>query len=154
MKFKRTRWGPNNKRPRGRPRKVIDFKMLDRLCEIQCTIDEICSVLDVTDATLNARCQERFGCDFSVYYEQRRSHGKVSLRRMQYIKAMSGNTTLLMWLGKQWLGQAEKTQLSGDKEKPLSVMVVYEDGHPYSGTHDVESSSNGVSNGTVPSPTQ
>ena len=37
---------------RGRPPKEIDKEQFEKLCEIQCTRDEICEVLDVTDKTL------------------------------------------------------------------------------------------------------
>ncbi len=40
-----------------------------------------------------------------------RLQGKASLRRKQYEIAMSGNTTMLIWLGKQALGQSDKQEI-------------------------------------------
>ena len=38
--------------------------------------------------------------------------GKASLRRKQYEVAMGGNCTMLVWLGKQYLGQTDKIDAS------------------------------------------
>ena len=44
--------------------------------------------------------------------------GRVSLRRRQYEVAMAGNVVMLIWLGKNILGQAEKVeQRTVDKER-------------------------------------
>ena len=40
----------------------------------------------------------------------------ISLRRAQYQVAKDGNPTMLIWLGKQWLGQSEKP--SADVAEP------------------------------------
>jgi hypothetical protein len=46
----------------------------------------------------------------------RRSQGtrKRFMRRKQMEVAMSGNVTMLIWLGQQYLGQADKETVSGD----------------------------------------
>ena len=42
----------------------------------------------------------------------------MSLRRMQFEKAQTGNTTMLIWLGKQMLGQKDKIETS-EENTPL-----------------------------------
>ena len=55
---------------------------------------------------------------FTDYFEQKSSFGKASLRRRQYKLAEEGNPTMLIWLGKQWLGQSEKKEITiADKEE-------------------------------------
>ena len=39
--------------------------------------------------------------------------GKASLRRMQYGAANKGNVTMQIWLGKQYLGQNDKQEITG-----------------------------------------
>lgn len=34
-----------------------------------------------------------------------------------------GATGMLIWLGKQWLGQKDKTEIAGDKENPLKLRI-------------------------------
>lgn len=90
-----------------RPRKELDYTQARRLAEIQCTMEEIAHVLGVSDTKLKRDVQ------FREIYEAARQKGKTSLRRMQWKAATRGNTAMLIWLGKQFLGQAEKHELSG-----------------------------------------
>lgn len=101
---------------RGRPKKEIDQKEFEGLCELQCTLNEVCGFFDVTDKTLNAWCKQTYGATFSEVFAKKRQAGKISLRRKQYQTAMSGNPRLLIWLGKQWLGQSESPAESIDTE--------------------------------------
>ncbi|HLC04806.1 MAG TPA: hypothetical protein VJK02_17360 [Anaerolineales bacterium] len=40
----------------------------------------------------------------------------MSLRRLQLAKAKRGNVVMLIWLGKQFLGQSDKREVSGGIE--------------------------------------
>lgn len=97
-----------------RPRIEIDFGELDKLCGLQCSQAEIASWFDVSIDTIEARIKERTGLSFPEYFEQKRGKGKIALRRKQYEAAMAGNTTLLIWLGKQYLGQSDKIESKND----------------------------------------
>ena len=46
---------------------------------------------------------------FSETYKRYSQNGKISLRRYQY-KQAEHNPTMAIWLGKQWLNQAEKIE--------------------------------------------
>ena len=91
----------------GRPKKEIDYEMVGRLAAIQCTEEEIGIVLDIDKRTLQ-RDKE-----FCRLFNIKKQEGKASLRRMQWKKAESGNATMLIFLGKQYLGQADKQELTG-----------------------------------------
>lgn len=84
------------------------FKQFEDLCYIQCTQAEICNVLDVDPDTLANKLQEHYGMGYSEAYKKFSDGGKMSLRRMQFRKAQEGSNTMLIWLGKQYLGQSEK----------------------------------------------
>ena len=90
-----------------RPKKLINKSQFESLCAIQCTKEEICDVLQVTEKTLNNWCKEEYGESFSLIFKQKKSLGKTSLRRNQWKLAEKGNTTMLIWLGKQLLKQSE-----------------------------------------------
>jgi len=94
----------------GRPKKVIDQEQFEELCKIQCTKDEICNVLKCDEKTLTGWCNSTYNLGFSEIYIKLSAFGKSSIRRAQYKAAMAGNTTMLVWLGKQYLGQHEPTQ--------------------------------------------
>lgn len=84
----------------------INKKQFEALCAIQCTQEEILSVLDMTDKTLNSWCKSTYGLNFSDVFKQKRQGGKASLRRMQW-KLAENNVTMGIWLGKQYLGQSD-----------------------------------------------
>lgn len=97
--------------PGGRPRKELSdekFKQLVAMIRIQCTQDEICGIFDMTAETLNERLMERGEESFSTLYKKHQDEGKSSLRRMQWKAAEEGNATMLIWLGKQVLGQRDR----------------------------------------------
>ena len=102
-----------------RPKKVINQKQFESLCAIQCTQEEICNVLDVTDKTLTRWCNEVYNLSFSEVYEQKRDIGRMSLRRNQFKLAEGGNTTMQIWLGKQVLKQSENPVMDNIKLKEL-----------------------------------
>ena len=95
-----------------RPRKEIDFNELEKLCGLQCTAEEIAGWFGVSVDTIERRVKEKYDIGFAEYFDQRRSDGKISLRRRQFQTAMSGNPSLLIWLGKQYLGQSDKQDIS------------------------------------------
>ena len=104
-----------------RPKKNINQKQFETLCSIQCTEEEICNVLEVTDKTLTRWCKETYGKGFSDVYAEKRDLGKVSLRRQQWKAAEKGNITMQIWLGKQMLGQSESPIQDKIKLKELEL---------------------------------
>ena len=108
--------------PGGRPKKKIDYNIVEELSNIQCTQEEIASVLNISVRTLQ-RDEE-----FCRIYKNGMDKGKQSLRRMQWSAAKEGNTTMLVWLGKQYLGQSDKQNVtneitSGDFTKALGNFI-------------------------------
>lgn len=84
---------------------------------IQCTVEEICSVLGISDSTISRRCKEDHKINIEEYIQQKANGGRASLRRMQYKKAQEGNPTMLIWLGKQYLGQKDNLELSKETDR-------------------------------------
>jgi len=93
------------KKANGRPKKVIDYELVERLSMIQCTQEEIAGSLKISVRTLQRNEK------FCRIYKNGIENGKKSLRRMQWDAAGKGNTTMLIWLGKQYLGQREPVQV-------------------------------------------
>ena len=90
--------------------KEIDYTKLDAMCAIQCTGEECAAILGIDYDTLNNGLKRDGKGGFSEYFKLKGASGKMSLRRKQFEQASSGNSTMLIWLGKQWLGQAEKNE--------------------------------------------
>lgn len=92
----------------GRPKKEIDKKQFETMCGLQCTRDEICAILDIEDDTLNRWCKETYdGKTFSAVFEEKRSLGKMSLRRAQF-KLAEKSAAMAIFLGKNYLGQTDQ----------------------------------------------
>jgi hypothetical protein len=100
----------------GRPPKEIDQTQFEKLCALQCTIDEFCCYFEVDDMTLNAWCKRTYNKSFSEIFRVKKGSGKISLRRKQFEVALAGNPTMLIWLGKNMLGQAEKSEVEVKSE--------------------------------------
>ena len=100
----------------------IDWEQAKRLAGILCTNEEIASVLDVSHETLNLHCNETHGMSFGKWADQYRDTGRASLRRAQYKSAVEQlNPTLLVHLGKNYLGQADKQDHSHTIKTPTIV---------------------------------
>lgn len=52
--------------------------------------------------------KRKYRLTFKEYYAQKSVAGVASLRRKQFELAQAGDRTMLIWLGKQRLGQSEK----------------------------------------------
>lgn len=98
-----------------RPPLEIDEKLVEGLARIHCTYEEIASVVGCSTDTLARR--------FADLIEQGRQQGKTSLRRKQYEVAMSGDRAMLIWLGKQLLGQSERQEITGANGSPLTTFL-------------------------------
>tara|TARA_R110002074_G_scaffold365659_1_gene539438 strand:+ start:1095 stop:1490 length:396 start_codon:yes stop_codon:yes gene_type:complete len=105
-----------------RPLIPIDYKKLDAMCAIHCTGEECAAILGIDYDTLNRGLKREGHKGFTEYFKQKGANGKMSLRRKQFDHAMSGNATMLIWLGKQWLGQVDKQEESNELgAQPLTI---------------------------------
>lgn len=88
-----------------------DLQKIVAMIRIQCTQDEVCGVMGATDKTLNLALKKIGQPGFSELFKRHRDEGKVSLRRSQWKAATEKlNPTMLVWLGKQMLGQRDQIE--------------------------------------------
>jgi len=83
----------------GRNKVVISPEEVFKLAAIGCKDREICDWFGVDENTLNY--------NFKVELLTGRESLKQSVRKKQIEVALSGNPTMLIWLGKQILGQSD-----------------------------------------------
>ena len=102
-----------------------DWEMIRRMCEIQCTMGEILHIIKdkFSGDTIEREIKARTGVTFKEYRKQHAAYGKAKLRRLQWEAAESGNITMLIWLGKNILGQADKSKIqhADDSKNPKGV---------------------------------
>lgn len=97
---------------KGRPKKVLtDYgcETVEKLASMMLTDEEIASVMGVSTDTLVGRQNKDA---YAAAKNKGMANGKASLRRAQFKSALAGNTTMLIWLGKQHLDQKEKQETS------------------------------------------
>lgn len=109
-------------RPNGRPKKEIDKNEFEKLCALQCTLNEICAWFHVEDDTLNRWCRETYGKTFSDVFKEKRGIGQVSLRRSQFQMAEK-NPTMAIWLGKQYLGQRDNIEIDHGNNELMEALT-------------------------------
>ena len=110
---------------KGRPRKEIDKRTFENLCAIQSTITEMCAIFECDSKTLENWCKREYGMIFSQVFKEKRCKGFISLRRAQFQKAIEEkNTAMLIFLGKNWLGQSDRQEVKLDS--PLQVSSGYD----------------------------
>lgn len=96
------------KRKVGRPKFQIDYVAVEKLANIQCTQQEIATFLGCSTDTLQRDEQ------FCTLYKKGQENGKMSLRRIQFDLAKR-NTSMAIFLGKQYLGQRDDPVFSDDE---------------------------------------
>jgi len=95
---------------RGPNRKVVPPDEVYKLAALGCTIEEMAEWFQVNRETLKY--------NFSEYIEKGRAQLKYRLRRAQIQTALSGNPTMLVWLGKNILGQSDNP-IDSSANQPL-----------------------------------
>ena len=106
---------PSTLKKRGRPKLQIDYEKAEKLAQILCTQSEIAAVLGISLGVLE------HDPEFQRIHKKGMETGRASLRRLQYAAAQAGNPTMLIWLGKQVLGQRDKSdqEITGKDGTPL-----------------------------------
>ena len=107
----------SKKKKTGRPQIEIDWTLVGNLCQIQCTQEEIASIANCSVDTLDRASKRDHKVSFAEFLEEKAHGGRASIRRSQWKLANSGNAVMLIWLGKQYLGQRdEKQPMLGDPQ--------------------------------------
>jgi hypothetical protein len=108
---------PNDEAPSTYQFKEEDRDLVLNLASIHCTLPEIAAVVGCAVSTLRARFKDELA--------RGRDRGKASLRRRQWELAQQGDRGMLIWLGKNWLGQTDQLRLDWRSElaKVLGVDV-------------------------------
>lgn len=99
----------------------IEFNLdeIERLCRLNCTNAEIAAFFNVSERTIDRRLADN--PEFFAAVERGRNYGRLSLRRKQIEVATGGNPTMLIWLGKQYLGQRDKSEIENTRAINLVI---------------------------------
>lgn len=96
--------------PVGRDKKIVDPKEVYKLAAIGCKNQEIADWFGIDENTMTY--------NFSEQLIKGRENLKQSLRKAQISLALNGNAVMLIWLGKNILGQSDNPT-NTDANAPL-----------------------------------
>ena len=108
----------------GRTPAKLEWEIIGKLLEANCDATGIAAQFGVSRQVLYRRCKTDLGIPFATLSQQKRMAGENLLRAKQHQVAMTGNVPMLIWLGKQRLGQADKAQLTGPDGGPIETRDV------------------------------
>lgn len=91
---------------RGRPKVQYDLAVVKTLAACCCTLDEMAAYLHISPRTIDRLMKNKNG-EFALTVAEGKAYGRATLRRKQFESALSGNTTMQIWLGKQILDQKD-----------------------------------------------
>ena len=87
-----------------RPKKYdIDPKQVEKLAAYGCTNTEIASFFGCSKDLISK--------SYSTNVEKGKDSGRIRLRQLQWRAAERGNISMLIWLGKQVLGQSDRKEI-------------------------------------------
>jgi AraC-like DNA-binding protein len=98
-----------------RPKKIIDWDIVEKCIEAGCSAKEISSKFRIDTDTFYGRFKQEFGCGFQDYSAKCQSAGIADLKLMVHAKALNNkvnaNSNLLIFLCRCRLGMREPEAL-------------------------------------------
>jgi hypothetical protein len=104
-----------------RPKKEINWELVEKRMEAGCNGIEIAAVLRVDEDTFYRRFHEHYGKRFADSSGHYQSAGDSNIKFTQYMKALSGNIPMLTFLGRVRLGQDKEVERISPFEDLLDI---------------------------------
>jgi hypothetical protein len=101
------------KRHPGRPKAQYDLNVVAACGRFKATQETMAEIFGVSRKTINIEMQNPEGA-FCYTYKSAHSNARMTLSEAQWAKAMEGDNTMLIWMGKQHLDQKDKSETTGD----------------------------------------
>lgn len=128
-------------------RKEIDWDVADRLIECGNSGTAVAAHFGIHPDTLHDRCLIEKGVSYTSYSTEKKQKGICRLLAKQYEVAMKGNTTMLIWVGKQMAGQRDFKEEQNQQQK-----VVLEVNYKNDSNNPVEILPSNISDSNTTSP--
>ena len=103
----------------GRPKKEIDYALVRRYAQAQCTQEMIAIALEISLTT----CEK--DPEFKRVYFEGKEEGKYQVLQAQFKAACNGNTQMMSWFGKQHLKQSDKVE--SKNEDKVTIVIAGDD---------------------------
>jgi len=115
----------------------IDWNIVDKLLRKRVSGVNVAARLGIHENTLYQRCKKDLGVEFVAYAQKKKAEGADMIGEKQFDVGMDGNVSMLIWLGKQYLGQTDKADHTSDGKQiqPININVVKDENAEKYKTH-------------------
>lgn len=107
----------------GRPKIQIDKGTFEKLCDLQCTIEDLADFFSCSHDTIQRWCMAEYGESFACIHKKHMAKGKASLRRNMF-RLSEKNATMAIFLAKNWLGMTDNVEVKADTSLMQSLLDV------------------------------
>lgn len=102
-----------------------EFDIFEKLCQKFCEQKEIADIMHTSIRAINNICKENYFDEYDDYrpmtfgqvQDMLRSKGRLRVREKQWEAIEKGNTTMLLWYGKNYLGQKDNPTVDNSLEE-------------------------------------
>lgn len=105
----------------------IDKQDLEKLLLIYMSVEEAANWFDVSVMTLTRFIKRHYKCNFVEFRDKRFVRTRVSIKRKQIEKALTGDNTMLIWVGKQYLDQKDQQESVVHQEEQVTYKLNWAD---------------------------
>jgi hypothetical protein len=112
----------------GRPNEVdkkINKEELEKLLKLYPTLQDVCDWFDVSERGLQRYVKKHYSKTFDDLRDKMWIRTKTAIKRVQIDKALKGDNTMLIWVGKNMLGQSDKLEGFGDLNSSPKITLNY-----------------------------
>jgi hypothetical protein len=109
-----------------RPKAKIDWDEAGEMISAGCDGVQVAAYFGIHPDTLYMACEKELKMGFSAYLQTKRATGDAMLLKTQFELALKEkDRTMLVWLGKQRLGQREKqdTDITSGGDKLTDIKI-------------------------------
>ena len=110
-----------------RPQKKIDFQYLKTICQRPISSEDIAAIMKVSKDTLERAIKKEYGIGFAAFKEENLAGLRLTILDQQIAIMKKGNASMAIWLGKQYCGQKDKTEITSDQSKPFTLAYTVDD---------------------------
>lgn len=111
----------------GRPRKQIDKETFEKLCDLQCTVEDLADFFSCSHDTIQRWCMAEYGESFASIHKKHMAKGKASLRRNMF-RLSEKNATMAIFLAKNYLGMSDNVEVKADTSLMSALLDVVKGG--------------------------
>lgn len=111
----------------GRPHSKLNWDVLNAILQYGATLPDCSEMLGVSEDTIQRAVKKEHRLTFSEYRNKKMGRVRIKLLQKQIEVAMSGSVPLLIWLGKQYLGQLDKQEVVQSGGQTIKIEKIEED---------------------------